>query len=429
MTKVTIESIKAYELIDSRGNPTVSAKITLSDGNLGSAIVPSGASTGMYEAHEKRDNDDKRYLGKGVLKAVDIINTKISDLLKGCDALDFESIDNLMCEADGTESKSNFGANSILAVSMASARAASNSLNMPLYIYFNQMSASIFGNKPKMRLPIPMMNILNGGAHADNPIDFQEFMIQPSGFSSFRDSLRAGIEIFHFLQRNLRELSLSTAVGDEGGFAPDIGSPEEALDLIYKAIKDAGYIPGQQIYIALDVASSEFYEDSEYRLKGMDKKFTSEELIQYLNELTQNYPISSIEDGLDENDWEGWVNMTSVLGDVIQLVGDDIFVTNPKRLIKGIEKKAANSILIKVNQIGTITETLKAIKLASESNFSSVISHRSGDTEDSLIADFAIGTGVGQIKTGAPSRSERVSKYNRILMIENEESIDFAGHD
>ena len=239
MTKVTIESIKAYELIDSRGNPTVSAKITLSDGNLGSAIVPSGASTGMYEAHEKRDNDDRRYLGKGVLKAVDIINTKISGLLKGFDALDFESIDNLMCEADGTESKSNFGANSILAVSMASARAASNSLNMPLYIYFNQMSASIFGNKPKMRLPIPMMNILNGGAHADNPIDFQEFMIQPSGFSSFRDSLRAGIEIFHFLQRNLRELSLSTAVGDEGGFAPDIGSPEEALDLIYKAIQSS----------------------------------------------------------------------------------------------------------------------------------------------------------------------------------------------
>jgi len=427
MTKHTINSIKAYELIDSRGNPTVSAKVILSDGSSGFALVPSGASTGIYEAYEKRDDDIKRFLGKGVLKAVDTINNDINKLLNGCDAFDFESTDSKMCNADGTENKSNFGANAILAVSMATARASATSLNLPLYRYFNLISKSIFGYEPEMILPVPMMNILNGGAHADNPIDFQEFMVQPLGFNSFSNSLKAGIEIYHHLKRNLKNGALSIDVGDEGGFSPNLSSPEEALDLILQSIKDSGYKPGEEVAIAIDSASSEFYKDREYNLKGMNKKFSSDKLISYFEKLISEYPISSIEDGLDENDWEGWVKITESLGDKVQLIGDDIFVTNSIRLAKGIERKAANSILIKVNQIGTITETLKTIKLALDNNFTSVISHRSGDTEDSLIADLAVGTGVGQIKTGAPSRSERVSKYNRLLMIEHEEGFKFIG--
>jgi len=428
MSRVYIESIKAYELIDSRANPTVAARVNLSDGSSGFSLVPSGASTGMYEAHEKRDtSSQKRFQGKGVLGAIKIINKDLSHILKGINALDLIKIDELMCNEDGTENKSNFGANSILAVSMAAARAGANSEQIDLYKYLNHLYISINSDAPEMKLPVPMLNILNGGAHADNPIDFQEFMVQPLGFDNFSESLRAGIEIFHNLKHNLRDRGLSTAVGDEGGFAPNLNSPEDALDLIEKAVNDSGYKLGTEVFITLDVASSEFFEDSRYNLKGMKKIYTSNQLIDYLETLVTKYPISSIEDGLDENDWSGWERITSKLGNKVQLVGDDLFVTNSKRLEKGIERNAANSILIKVNQIGTISETLNTIKVAANNGYTSVISHRSGETEDSFIADLSVATGVGQIKTGAPSRSERVVKYNRLLMIDQEDTLDFAG--
>tara|TARA_B110000014_G_scaffold264187_2_gene263958 strand:- start:5330 stop:6619 length:1290 start_codon:yes stop_codon:yes gene_type:complete len=427
MSKVRIQLIQAYELIDSRANPTVAVKVFLSDGSSGFSMVPSGASTGMHEAHEKRDGDESRYLGKGVLGALEVISSDINSILSGMDAYDLYKIDSLMCTEDGTDNKSNFGANSILGVSMACARAAANSLNVPLYKHFNNIYKSINDKAPQMNLPIPMLNILNGGAHADNPIDFQEFMVQPLGFKTFAESLRAGIEIFHQLKSSLKKKKLSISVGDEGGFAPNLNSAEDALDLIVGAIEGAGYLPKKDVAITLDVASSEFFKNSNYVLEGMEETFSSSELINYLETLVDKYPISSIEDGLDENDWDGWKEITSSLGDKIQLVGDDLFVTNSAILRKGIDMGAANSILIKVNQIGSITETLETIKLASDNNYKSVISHRSGETEDSLIADLSVGTGVGQIKTGAPSRSERVSKYNRLLTIEHDEDFIFAG--
>ena len=413
-----IKSIEGFEVIDSRGNPTVGANVNLDDSTSGTAFVPSGASTGQHEANEKRDEDKSRYLGKGVLRAVDSINKEISQLLKGKDVEDLLVNDRLLIECDGTENKNNLGANAILAVSMACAKAASISKKIPLYEFINDKYSEFSGKEVVSSLPVPMMNILNGGAHADNPIDFQEFMIQPTGFDSFSETLRSGVEIFHTLKNILKSKGLSTSVGDEGGFAPNLKSPEEALDLIMTAIEKAGYRPGDQVALCLDIAATEFYSDSKYNLVGMNKTLSSSQMTEYIEELCKKYPIKSVEDGLDEDDWKGWSDMTQSIGPKIQLVGDDLFVTNPKRIKQGIDEGSANSVLVKVNQIGTLLETFEAIKIAVDNQFTTVISHRSGETEDTFIADLSVGVASGQIKTGAPSRSDRVAKYNRLLMIE-----------
>jgi enolase len=418
-----INSIEGFEVIDSRGNPTVGAKVNLEDGCSGIALVPSGASTGQHEANEKRDGDATRYSGKGVLTAVESIEKEIGPLLKGKDIEDLLANDKLMIDSDGTANKQNFGANAILAVSMASANAASTSRNVPLYRFLNEQYSSYCNQEIIPALPVPMMNILNGGAHADNPIDFQEFMIQPKGFNSFSEALRAGIEIFHTLKNILKSKGLNTAVGDEGGFAPNLKSPEEALDLIMTAIEGAGYSPGDQVALCLDIAATEFYSNSIYRLDGMNEKFSSNEMIGYIKDLCRKYPITSVEDGLDEDDWSGWTKLTESLGSEVQIVGDDLFVTNPDRIERGIKEKSANAVLIKVNQIGTLFETFESVKTSVSNNFNTVISHRSGETEDTFIADLAVSLASGQIKTGAPSRSDRVAKYNRLLMIESESGL------
>jgi len=418
-----IKSIEGFEIIDSRGNPTVGARVNLEDSTSGIAFVPSGASTGQHEANEKRDEDENRYLGKGVLGAVESIQNEISSLLIGKDVEDLQSNDQLMINSDGTENKSNLGANAILAVSMASANAASLTRKIPLYKFLNDKFSEFCEEEIIPSLPIPMMNILNGGAHADNPIDFQEFMIQPRGFSTFSESLRAGVEIFHTLKNILRSKGLNTAVGDEGGFAPNLKSPEEALDLIMDSITAAGYKPDDQVALCLDIAATEFYGNSQYALEGMNKNLSTSDMISYIEDLCDKYPISSVEDGLDEDDWDGWTHLTSAIGSKVQLVGDDLFVTNPKRILKGIKQESANAVLIKVNQIGTLLETFEAVRTSTNNNFNTVISHRSGETEDTFIADLAVGLASNQIKTGAPSRSDRVAKYNRLLMIESESGL------
>jgi len=404
-----IDTIEARQVLDSRGNPTVEAEVFLECGASGTAIVPSGASTGAHEAHELRDGGSK-YMGKGVLKAVNKIHETISPALCGLSALDQTAVDKLMIEIDGTPNKSNLGANSILAVSLATARASANALDVPLYRYLGDPLSNL--------LPVPLMNVINGGAHAPNSLDFQEFMLVPHGVNNFSESLRMGTEIFHSLKSLLDKKGLSTAVGDEGGFAPNLSSSEEAGDILLEAIQKAGFTPGEQVSLALDAASTEFYSDGIYKYEG--KSLNSSEMISYLSRLVSNYPIVSIEDGLAEDDWEGWSELNKELGNKVQLVGDDLFVTNTERLRKGIMEKSANSILIKVNQIGTLTETLEAIELAKMSGFTSVISHRSGETEDTTIADLSVATRSGQIKTGSLSRSERIAKYNRLLKIEEE---------
>ncbi|MFC6635132.1 phosphopyruvate hydratase [Microbulbifer taiwanensis] len=411
-----IVAVKAYEVLDSRGNPTVEADVILEDGAIGSACAPSGASTGSREALELRDGDKSRYLGKGVLKAVENINTTIADLLKGMDATDQRALDKAMIDADGTDNKSVLGANAILAVSLAAAKAAAVSKKIPLY----QHIAEVNGTAGQYSMPVPMMNILNGGEHADNNVDIQEFMIQPVKAESFAEALRQGAEIFHALKKVLSSSGLNTAVGDEGGFAPDLPSNEAALKVIAEAVEKAGYTLGDDITLALDCASSEFYKDGTYDLSGEGKQFDSEGFANYLAELSANYPILSIEDGMDESDWDGWKVLTDKIGDKVQLVGDDLFVTNTKILQEGIEKGVGNSILIKFNQIGSLSETLDAIKLAKDAGYTAVISHRSGETEDTTIADLAVATAAGQIKTGSLSRSDRVAKYNRLLRIEAE---------
>ena len=408
-----IEEIYAREILDSRGNPTVEAEVVLEDGIKGRAAVPSGASTGEHEAVELRDGDSARYLGKGVLNAVENVNEKISYELEGADVLDQTLIDETMIELDGTENKSKLGANAMLAVSLAAARAAATLLQMPLYRYIGGTNART--------LPTPMMNIINGGSHADNNVDFQEFMIMPVGAESFSEALRAGAEIFHNLKKVLSARGYSTAVGDEGGFAPNLKSNEEAVETILEAIEKAGYSAGKDILIALDPASSEFYKDGKYIFhKSDNRELSSTEMADYWIAWTEKYPIISIEDGMAENDWDGWKYLTEKVGKRVQLVGDDLFVTNTKFLQKGIDVGAANSILIKVNQIGTLTETLDAIELAKTNNMTSVISHRSGETEDSFIADLAVATNAGQIKTGSLSRSDRIAKYNQLLRIEED---------
>ncbi|MDS1310222.1 phosphopyruvate hydratase [Marinobacter xiaoshiensis] len=412
MTKIA--NIKAREVMDSRGNPTVEADVILEDGTLGRACAPSGASTGSREALELRDGDASRYLGKGVLKAVAAINGKINDALKGKDAADQRGLDNVMLELDGTENKANLGANAILAVSLAAAKAAAESLGKPLYEHI----ADINGTSGKFSMPVPMMNILNGGEHADNNVDIQEFMIQPVTAKSFSEALRIGAEIFHSLKKVLQAQGLNTAVGDEGGFAPDLPSNEAALAVIKEAIEKAGYKLGTDITLALDCAASEFYKDGQYVLAGEGKSFDSEGFADYLAGLAERYPIVSIEDGMDESDWDGWKVLTDKIGDKVQLVGDDLFVTNTKILKRGIDTGVGNSILIKFNQIGSLSETLDAIKMAQDAGFTAVISHRSGETEDTTIADLAVATCAGQIKTGSLCRSDRVAKYNQLLRIE-----------
>ena len=411
-----IESIKAREIIDSRGNPTVEVDVRLESGAFGRAAVPSGASTGVNEALELRDGDKKRYLGKGVLKAVENVNTVIAPALEGKDATDQRGIDKIMLALDGTPTKSKLGANAILGVSLAVAKAAANYYGLPLYRYI--------GGTNTYTLPVPMMNIINGGAHSDAPIAFQEFMIRPVGAKSFREGLRCGAEVFHNLKKVLKERGLSTAVGDEGGFAPALDSIEDALESIIKAIKAAGYKPGKDVTIALDCASSEFYKNGKYDYTWKEgkkgAKRTSAEQVEYLKGLVEKYPIDSIEDGMAEGDWKGWVALTEAIGSKCQLVGDDLFVTNVKYLEKGIKLGAANSILIKVNQIGSLSETLDAIEMAHRAGYTSVTSHRSGETEDATIADIAVATNSGQIKTGSMSRTDRIAKYNQLLRIEEE---------
>ncbi|MCL1476916.1 phosphopyruvate hydratase [Marinobacter sp. M3C] len=410
----TIANIKAREVLDSRGNPTVEADVILKDGTLGRACAPSGASTGSREALELRDGDASRYLGKGVLKAVSAINGKIRDALMGKDAADQRGLDNTMLELDGTENKANLGANAILAVSLAAAKAAAASLGKPLYEHI----ADINGTSGKYSMPVPMMNILNGGEHADNNVDIQEFMVQPVAAKSFADALRIGAEIFHSLKKVLQAQGLSTAVGDEGGFAPNLPSNEAALAMIQEAVEKAGYKLGTDITLALDCAASEFYKNGQYVLAGEGKSFDSAGFADYLAGLAERYPIVSIEDGMDESDWDGWKILTDKIGDKVQLVGDDLFVTNTKILKRGIDTGVANSILIKFNQIGSLSETLDAIKMAQDAGFTAVISHRSGETEDTTIADLAVATCAGQIKTGSLCRSDRVAKYNQLLRIE-----------
>ncbi|QXE00875.1 enolase [Terribacillus aidingensis] len=407
-----ITDVYAREVLDSRGNPTVEVEVLTESGAFGSAIVPSGASTGEYEAVELRDGDKDRYLGKGVQTAVANVNEKIAPELIGIDVTRQVIIDQLLIDLDGTDNKGKFGANAILGVSMAVAHAAADHLGVPLYTYLGGFNAKT--------LPTPMMNILNGGEHADNNVDIQEFMIMPVGAPTFKEALRMGAEIFHSLKKVLSGKGLNTGVGDEGGFAPNLSSNEEALETIVEAIKAAGYKPGEEVKLAMDVASSEFYEDGKYNLKGEGVVRTSEEMVNWYEEMTNKYPIISIEDGLDENDWEGHKLLTDRLGDKVQLVGDDLFVTNTVRLKQGIEQGVGNSILVKVNQIGTLTETFDAIEMAKRAGYTAVISHRSGESEDATIADIAVATNAGQIKTGAPSRTDRVAKYNQLLRIEDE---------
>ncbi|MGD9677661.1 MAG: phosphopyruvate hydratase [Vulcanibacillus sp.] len=407
-----ISDVYGREVLDSRGNPTIEVEVTLESGSIGRAIVPSGASTGAHEAVELRDGDKERYMGKGVLTAVNNVNDIIAPELIGMDALDQLGIDQYLIQLDGTANKSKLGANAILGVSMAVARASADTLGIPLYMYLGGVNAKT--------LPVPMMNILNGGSHADNNVDIQEFMIMPVGAGDFREGLRMGTEIFHNLKKVLKDKGMSTSVGDEGGFAPNLSSNEEAITMIIEAIKLAGYKPGEDVFLALDVASSEIYKDEKYHLEGEGIVKTADEMIDFYEELVNKYPIISIEDGLAEDDWEGWKRLTERLGSKVQLVGDDLFVTNTERLGKGIENNIANSILIKVNQIGTLTETLDAIEMAKRAGYTAVISHRSGETEDSIIADIAVATNAGQIKTGAPSRTDRVAKYNQLLRIEDE---------
>ncbi|MCM3718245.1 phosphopyruvate hydratase [Fictibacillus phosphorivorans] len=410
----TIIEIYAREVLDSRGNPTVEVEVYTESGAFGRAIVPSGASTGEYEAVELRDGDKERYLGKGVMNAVNNVNENIAPELIGFDVLDQVGIDQTLIELDGTENKGKLGANAILGVSMAVAHAAADFLNVPLYMYLGGFNSKT--------LPVPMMNILNGGEHADNNVDIQEFMVMPVGAENFPEALRMGAEIFHSLKAVLKEKGLNTAVGDEGGFAPNLGSNEEALQTIMEAIEKAGYKPGEEVRLAMDVAASELYkkEDGKYHLSGEGVVKSSEEMVAFYEELVNKYPIVSIEDGLDENDWDGFKLLTERIGDRVQLVGDDLFVTNTTKLSEGIEKGIGNSILIKVNQIGTLTETFDAIEMAKRAGYTAVISHRSGESEDSTIADIAVATNAGQIKTGAPSRTDRVAKYNQLLRIEDE---------
>ena len=407
-----ITDVYAREILDSRGNPTVEVDIYLEDGAFGRAAVPSGASTGAFEAVELRDGDKARYLGKGTLNAVDNVNTLIAPALIGLDAADQSGIDRFLIELDGTDNKGKLGANAILGVSMAVAKAAAASAGLPLYRYIGGANAKV--------LPSPMMNILNGGKHADNNVDIQEFMVMPLGAETFSEALRMGTEVFHSLKKVLNSKGYNTAVGDEGGFAPNLGSNEEALAIIVEAIEAAGYVPGKDVYLALDVASTELYHDGIYDLAGEGVQKTASEMVDFYEELCSKYPVISIEDGLAEEDWEGWKMMTERLGGKVQLVGDDLFVTNTRRLSKGIAQDTANSILVKVNQIGTLTETLEAVEMAKQAGYTAVISHRSGETEDATIADIAVATNAGQIKTGAPSRSDRVAKYNQLLRIEEE---------
>jgi enolase len=407
-----IVDVIAREILDSRGNPTVEVDVILESGARGRAAVPSGASTGAHEAVELRDGDKKRYLGKGVTKAVNFVNTDIAEELIGADPEEQVLIDNAMIEIDGTDNKGKFGANAILGVSMACAHAVAEELSIPLYKYLGGPYAHL--------LPTPMMNIINGGKHADNPVDFQEFMIMPVGAEDFSEALRCGAEVFHALKKQLHDAGMNTNVGDEGGFAPAVNSATEALDFIMKAIESAGYKPGEDVVIALDCAATEFFKDGKYNLEGEGRVLSSQQMVEYFTQLCDKYPIVSIEDGLAEDDWDGWVALTKALGDRVQLVGDDLFVTNAKRLAQGIEMGAGNAILVKVNQIGTLTETFETIEMAKRAGFGIILSHRSGETEDSTIADLAVATNAGQIKTGSLSRSDRIAKYNQLLRIEEE---------
>ena len=417
----TIIDIHAREILDSRGNPTVEVDVILEDGTMGRAAVPSGASTGAYEAVEKRDGDKSRYLGKGVLEACAAVNGEIADALVGTDAVEQVQLDGIMIELDGTENKSRLGANAILGVSLAAAKAAADFTSQPLFRYVGGTSARM--------LPVPMMNIINGGEHADNPIDIQEFMIMPVAAENMRDAVRMGAEVFHTLKGELSAAGLSTGIGDEGGFAPNISSSRDALDFILKSIEKAGYKPGEDMFLALDCAATEYYKDGKYVLAGEGKTLTSEENVAYLAALANDYPIISIEDGMSEDDWDGWKALTDALGDKVQLVGDDLFVTNPTRLAEGIKRGSANSMLVKVNQIGTLTETLQAVEMAHRAGFTNVMSHRSGETEDATIADLAVATNCGQIKTGSLARSDRLAKYNQLIRIEEAlgETAQYAG--
>lgn len=420
-----IKDIRAREILDSRGNPTIEADVILADGTLGRAAAPSGASTGSREALELRDGEKDRYLGKGVKKAVSNVNSQIRAALMDTDVADQQRIDDTLIELDGTENKETLGANAMLAVSLAAAKAAAKAQKLPLHQYIANLR-----NQTSLTMPVPMMNILNGGAHADNTVDIQEFMIEPVGFTSFSEALRAGTEVFHSLKSVLKAQGLNTAVGDEGGFAPNLRSNEEAITVIMQAIDQAGYKAGDDIHLALDCAASEFYKNGQYILAGEgDKAFDSQSFSDYLASLVRQYPIISIEDGLDESDWEGWAYLTKQLGDKVQLVGDDLFVTNPKILQEGIDKHIGNAILIKFNQIGTLSETLDAIYLAKKNGYATVISHRSGETEDSTIADLAVGTAAGQIKTGSLCRSDRVAKYNQLLRIEQQVRASYRGRE
>ncbi len=417
----TIVDIFAREILDSRGNPTVEVDVILEDGTLGRAAVPSGASTGAHEAVEKRDGDPKRYKGKGVLDAVSNVNGEIAETLVGFDATDQQAIDAAMIELDGTENKSRLGANAILGVSLATAKAAADYSELPLYRYVGGTQARI--------LPVPMMNIINGGEHADNPIDIQEFMIMPVSAPTSRDAVRVGSEVFHTLKKELSDAGFSTSIGDEGGFAPNLSSTRVALDFILKSIEKAGYKPGEDIYLALDCASTEYFKNGKYEMIGENASLSSAQNVAYLTALVNDYPIISIEDGMAEDDWDGWAMLTQELGNRVQLVGDDLFVTNPARLADGIVKGCANSMLVKVNQIGTLSETLKAVDMAHRAGFTNVMSHRSGETEDATIADLAVATNCGQIKTGSLSRSDRLAKYNQLIRIEEEldETAEYAG--
>ncbi|WP_386626017.1 phosphopyruvate hydratase [Sulfitobacter geojensis] len=417
----TIVDIHAREILDSRGNPTVEVDVILEDGTMGRAAVPSGASTGAYEAVERRDGDKSRYMGKGVLEACAAVNGEIGDALVGLDATEQVELDEIMIELDGTENKSRLGANAILGVSLAAAKAAADFCTQPLFRYVGGTSARV--------LPVPMMNIINGGEHADNPIDIQEFMIMPVAADNIRDAVRMGAEVFHTLKGELSAAGLSTGIGDEGGFAPNISSTRDALDFILKSIEKAGYKPGEDMYLALDCAATEYYKNGKYELSGENKSLSSAENVDYLAALVADYPIISIEDGMSEDDWDGWKALTDKLGNKVQLVGDDLFVTNPARLADGIAKGSANSMLVKVNQIGTLTETLKAVDMAHRAGFTNVMSHRSGETEDATIADLAVATNCGQIKTGSLARSDRLAKYNQLIRIEEMlgETAEFAG--
>ena len=406
----TIIDIHAREILDSRGNPTVEVDVTLEDGTMGRAAVPSGASTGAYEAVEKRDGDKSRYKGKGVLEAVAAVNGEIAEALVGIDVTEQVEIDHAMIELDGTDNKGRLGANAILGVSLATAKAAADDTRQPLYRYIGGTSARV--------LPVPMMNIINGGEHADNPIDIQEFMIMPVAADNIRDAVRMGSEVFHTLKKELSDAGLSTGIGDEGGFAPDISSTRDALDFILKSIEKAGYKPGEDIHLALDCAATEYFKDGVYVFSGEGKTLSPEENAAYLAALVSDYPIISIEDGMSEDDWDGWRALTDALGDKVQLVGDDLFVTNPVRLAEGIDRGCANSMLVKVNQIGTLTETLRAVDMAHRAKYTNVMSHRSGETEDATIADLAVATNCGQIKTGSLARSDRLAKYNQLIRIE-----------